>query len=325
MTTTNRRFKLVCAANLSDAPAAVDTLREVCDVVFVPADPAEIAKHIADADVLWVNFDCKVDKYLLDLASNLKAVGTATTGTDHLDKTEMARRGITLLCIARDQGLLKTFSATAECAWMLLLNCARNYRRAGEAALAGNWVQNPFIGRQLRGLTLGVLGVGRLGTMTVEFGRAFGMRVLVCEHNKVNTPGVEQVDFDTLLKESDALSIHIHMTAENRYLFNAKAFAKIKPGCILINTSRGDIIDETALLAALESGRLGGFGADVLHDEWRPDMHNHPVIAYARSHPNVVLTPHVGGATTYTIAGAREFTAKKIVQYLKTGAPLEWP
>jgi D-3-phosphoglycerate dehydrogenase / 2-oxoglutarate reductase len=321
---TSQRARLLCIADMSDVPEAISALREVCDVETGQAVREEVARRIEGFDLLWVNFDFKVDKALLDKAPRLRAIVTATTGTDHLDKAEMARRGIALICIAKDFGLLKTFSATAECAWMLLLNCARNFRQANAGVQAGKWEQKPNMGRQLKGLTLGVLGVGRLGTMTVEFGKAFGMRVLGCDRTGFDIPGVERVDFETLLRESDALLIHIHMTSDNKHLFNAAVFAKMKPGCILVNTSRGDLIDEQALLAALESGRLGGFGADVLHDEWREDMSKQPVIAYAQTHGNVVITPHIGGTTGYTIKAAREFVARKVVHYLKTGEDLVW-
>src|SRR5262249_45005047 len=155
---------------------------------------------------------------------------------------------------------------------------------------------------------LGVLGVGRLGRMICEYGKAFRMRVLGCDLKPFDIPGVESVDFDTLLRKSDVISIHIHLRPDNYQLFNSEAFAKMKHGVILVNTSRGDIIDEQALLVALESGRLAAFGGDVLHDEWRTDMRESPVVRYAETHDNVVITPHMGGATEKSIWGARNFS-----------------
>ena len=148
------------------------------------------------------------------------------------------------------------------------------------------------------------------------------MRVLGCDLKPFDIDGVEPVDFGTLLRESDAISIHIHMTPENYHLINADAFARMKEGAVLVNTSRGDVIDEDALLAALESGKPAAFGADVLHDEWRPDMAEQPVVQYARDHDNVVLTPHIGGATLKSIKDARIFSAKKLVRFFETGEEL---
>ncbi|MBN2293198.1 MAG: hypothetical protein JXM70_12280, partial [Pirellulales bacterium] len=165
-------------------------------------------------------------------------------------------------------------------------------------------------------------GVGRLGRMTVEMGKGFRMRVLGCDRVPFEIDGVERVDFDTLLRESDAISIHIHMEPENHHLFNRETFAKMKPGAILVNTSRGDIIDETALIECLESGRLAAFGADVVSDEWRDDMRESPLVKYAMTHDNVYITPHIGGCTYRSLVDARIFAARKLVHYLKTGEEL---
>ena len=255
----------------------------------------------------------------------LKVVNTCSTGTDHIDKPEAKRLGIRVLSITRDYALLDTFTATAECAWMLLLTCNRHFLRATAAAGKGRWDSLSFLGTQLSQKTLGVLGVGRLGKMTVEFGKGFRMRVLGCDLLPFAIPGVERVDFDTLLAESDMISIHIHMTPENYHLFSAETFAKIKDGCVLVNTSRGDIIDEQALLAALDSGKLKAFGADVLHNEWREDMADSPVVQYAKTHDNVVITPHLGGCTTTSLVDARIFSARKLIHWLKTGEELCMP
>jgi len=264
----------------------------------------------------------RVDADVLSRADRLKAILTASTGTDHIDKREAARRGIRILSITRDYGLLDTFTATAECAWMLLLACHRHFRAATASVFEGQWDSERYRGRQLLGRTLGVLGVGRLGQAMAQMAQGFRMRVIGCDRESFQREGVEPVDFDTLLRDSDAISIHIHMEDGNRHLFNDEVFAKMKPGAILVNTSRGDLIDEAALMRALESGRLAAFGADVLHDEWREDMRESKLVQYALSHPNVVITPHVGGCTTESLRGARLFAAQKLVHYIKTGQEL---
>lgn len=294
------------------------------DVDYRPADRALLLATIHDYDGFWGHFDFKVDRPVLERAARLKVINTATTGTDHIDKEEAARRGIRVLSTARDTRLLESFTATAECAWLLILGCLRHVRGATRAAHAGDWANGAqrFEGRQLSGKTLGVLGLGRLGRMAAEYGRAFRMTVLGCERRDVELPGVRRVDFATLLRESDVLTVHIHLTPENRRLFNRAAFAAMKPGGVLVNTSRGDLIDEEALLEALESGRLSAFGADVLSDEWRADMAAHPVVAYARTHENVVLTPHLGGSTCESVREARTFSARKLVHFFRTGDEL---
>jgi len=279
---------------------------------------------IDKADALWPHFDLKVDRETLDRAPNLKVINCASTGTDHIDKAAIAARGITLLSLAKDVGLLRTFTATAELSWMFTMAGFRHVRAATRAAHDGDWADGArrFEGRQLYGKTLGVLGIGRLGRMTVEFGKGFGMRVQGCDVQPFDIDGVEPVDFDTLLATSDAISIHIHMTPENHHLFDAATLAKVKSGVVIANTSRGDIIDEAAMIDALESGQVAAYGADVVHDEWRPDMRENLLVHYATDHDHVTLTPHIGGSTIESVVNARVFSARKLAHYLQTGEQL---
>lgn len=314
--------KLLCMVDLSLVPEALELLRKSLDVDYFPADRGLLVDTIGQYDAFWGHLELKLDKPVLDKAERLRVICTASTGTDHIDKDEAARRGIPILSITRDTALLDTFTATAECAWMLLLACRRRLRAATRHVLEGGWDGKAFCGRQLSQHTLGVLGVGRLGKMTVEFGKAFRMRVLGYDLEPIHIAGVEAVDFDTLLRESDAVSIHIHMEPRNYNLFNDEVFAKMKDGAMLVNTSRGDIIDEAALLRALDAGKLAAFGADVLHDEWQADMGQSDVVQYARTHDNVVLTPHLGGCTDKSIIDARMFAAKKLLHFMATGEEL---
>ena len=128
---------------------------------------------------------------------------------------------------------------------------------------------------------------------------------------------VEQVDFDTLLARSDVLSIHIHLTKENQGRISYEAFAKMKQGVVIINTSRGAIIDEEALLKALKSGKIMAAGLDVICGEWDKDLASHSLIQYARNHKNLIITPHIAGATVESIIGARVFMAEKLASYIK--------
>lgn len=316
------RSKVLCMVNLSGASEGLAELREVADVDILPPDRNTLLKVIGDYNAYWGHTEVKVDAKVLQQAKRLRVINTASTGTDHIDKEEAARRDIRVLSITHDYKLLDTFTATAECAWMLILATHRHFRAATRYVLNGGWHGERFSGRQLSDEVLGVLGVGRLGRMTCEYGKAFRMRVLGCDMKPFDIPGVEPVDFGALLRESDVISIHIHLRPENYQLFSAEAFARMKAGAILVNTSRGDIIDEQALLGALEAGRLAAFGADVLHDEWRADMRESPIVQYAQTHDNVVITPHMGGATAKSVWDARNFSARKLAHYLATGKEL---
>lgn len=307
--------RLLCMVDLSLAPQAVDILSEVADVDVKPADDQVLLETIGDYDVYWGHLHTKVDAAVIDRADKLKIIATATTGTDHIDKVAAARRGIEVMSIALDRQMLDTFTGTAETGWALLLMVTRKLKRAIRDANKPVWSIDRLIAdHALSELTLGVVGIGRLGQMTCRFGKAFCKRVIGCDVKPFDVEGVEAVDFDTLLAEADAIALHVHMTPDNYHLIDAAAIAKMKPGAVLINTARGDLVDEDALLAALASGQLGGYGADVVHDEWRDDMTTHPLVKYAQEHDNVVITPHIGGAVVMGIRDARHHTARKLAE-----------
>ena len=237
----------------------VGEVEAIADVDIEAPDRAKLLETAGQFDALWIHVQQRIDKEVFQQAPHLKVINTASTGTDHIDVEEAGRRGIRVLSITKDYGLLDKFTATAECAWILLLASCRHLRAANRYVLEGGWDTSRFTGRQLSNMTLSVPGIGRLGKMVCNFGPAFRMRVLGCDLKPFDLPDVEQVDFDTLLASSVAIAIHVHMLRENYHLFNQHIFGRMKPGAVLVNTSRSDIIDETALLNALTMGPAGRF------------------------------------------------------------------
>jgi D-3-phosphoglycerate dehydrogenase len=322
---TDAKPRLLCMMDLSMVPESLDRLREVAEVDHVPPDTAVLRDSIHRYDALWTHIHAPIDADLLGRAKRLKLIASATTGTDHIDVDAARRLGIDVLSLKTEFELLESFTATAELAWALLMMCVRHMRPMLRTALSGQWGDREALrGRQLSEMTLGVLGFGRLGKMTARYGRAFCRRVLACDERPFRevfqgwpAEGVAPVDFATLLRDSDAISIHVHMTPENRHLFDARTFARMKSGAVLINTSRSDVVDEQALIAALDDGRLAAYGADVVHGEGREDMQDNLVVRYARDHENVIVTPHMGGGTHFSIIEARRFMADKAAAALK--------
>jgi D-3-phosphoglycerate dehydrogenase / 2-oxoglutarate reductase len=304
--------------DFSPFPEALDPLRQLGEVVSLPADQQILRERIGEFDAYLAALSVRADLAVLGNAKRLRAIATPSTGLDHLDVDAMRKQGIELISLKTDTEFLGQITATAEMAWCLLLAVVRRLPWAFEAAKRGEWARDLFRGKQLSGKTLGILGYGRLGRIMAEYGQGFRMRVLACDVRPVEpAPGVELVDFDRLLAESDVLSIHIHLTEENRGLIGDSAFARIKPGAVLINTSRGGIIDEEALLTALETGRLLGAGLDVIDGEWRTDLDCHPLIRYANSHQNLVISPHLGGVTLESQRMAYAHTVVKLANFLK--------
>jgi D-3-phosphoglycerate dehydrogenase len=315
-------FRILNMADIEPFPEVFDSLQEIAQVTTLPADQQVFDVVIGDYDGYFASLYVQAGQEVLERAARLKVIATPTTGLDHIDMKTAARRNIKVLSLKEEIPFLESITSTAEMTWGLLLAVARRLPWSFEAVKNGRWARNEFRGHQLSGKTLGILGYGRLGRMVAEYGKAFRMRVLACDHKPDHfAPDVARVDFSTLLRESDILSIHIHLTPENYHLFNRDVLTQMKPGAILLNTSRGAIVDEPALCAALESGHLGGAGLDVIDGEWNQDLKNHPLIAYARHHQNLVISPHTGGITFEAQRDTLKFIARKLADFIKAYEP----
>jgi D-3-phosphoglycerate dehydrogenase len=309
---------VVNTLDLSGAPEAVSALEAAGRLISLPPERDRVLGALAEADAYLANARVKIDSEFLAAAPKLRVIGSPSTGTDHMDLDAIDARGVTRFDIAKEYGLINSFSATSELAFALLLAIDRRLKQAFAAAERGDWARERFTGFQLLGKTLGVVGLGRLGTITARIGRGFGMRVLAHDIRGVGAPEVELVSFDRLLAESDVVTIHVHLTPATEGLIGRHALARMKRSAILINTSRGRVVDEGALLEALETRRIAGAGLDVIDGEWLSDTERarHPLLAYARAHDNLVVSPHIGGATVESIYGARVFMARKIADWL---------
>jgi len=294
--------------------APVEALAEVD---YRPDKRETLLAHVGAYDACYCGMKARFDREVIERAGRLKVVATSSTGTDHIDVQALRERGIDLLALTHEYEVLDTFTATAEGAWALLLACLRRVPAALDAVRGGNWARWwGFVSFQLSGKTLGVIGVGRLGKMVVEYGKAFRMRVLGCDPVEFSIPGVRRVDLDTLLRESDVILLHVHLDERTRGMLSREAFRKMKGGVVIVNTSRGALIDEDALLEGLLSGKVYAAGLDVIEGEWMEDIGGHPLVRYCRSHDNLVITPHTASATVESIAGGRIHAARMLADYL---------
>ncbi len=308
---------------------AVSILRQVSRLHELTPSREQLLGIIGGFDGLILRLGHRVDKELLARGPRLRFIATPTTGLNHVDVVEAQRRGVSVISLRGETEFLEDVSATAEHTWGLLLALIRHIPAAHADVCAGRWCRNKFRGRELREKCLGVVGLGRLGRKVARIGLAFGMRVMACDLDPNRHE--EQVNIchlDELLDRADIVSIHASYTEQNRNLIDAAALAKMKPGSILINTSRGELVDEHALLASLQTGRLAGCAVDVLSGEnsgvdgW-PE--SDPLVEYARTHDNLLLTPHLGGATFDSMAQTEVFIARKIVRFLANQAPFPKP
>ena len=275
--------------------ALVETLGGAADAVHVEANPNALSQALETASgLLDASMAVPISDAMIDAAPNLKIISCATTGSDHIARESAQANGIAIHTLREDADLLANLTPAAELSWALLMAVARSLPAAVAHTRAGLWRREDFPGTMVQGRTLGLVGVGRIGGWMARYAQAFGMSVLGYDpYQDTLSDGVKPATLEDLFGASDFVSVHVHLSDETRGLVNRALLESAKPGQILINTSRGAIVDEAALLDGLKSGRLGGAGLDVLDGE--PDTVNHPLVVYSQSHENVLITPHCGG------------------------------
>ena len=273
----------------------------------------EIAPRIGDAEFVFLN-KCRMDEQILSQCPNLKWVGIIATGTDNLDLEACRRHGVS---VANVPGY-STYSV-AQMTFSLLLaicQCAERYDRAvkdgfWQLGIPQSYGLLPQM--ELYGKNFGVYGYGSIGRQSARIAKAFGMRVLVCTRTvrpEYAADGVEFVDLDTLLRQSDVLSLHCPATPQTRGLISAEALQKMKRGAILLNTARGALVEEAAVTEALHTGQLGFYGADAFATEPLPA--DSPL----RREPHALLTPHIAWTTKEALQNLMDITTQNLRSFL---------
>lgn len=285
------------------------------------ASPASLRRAEPAATALFVKLRWPVNRALLARFPDLRWIVSPTTGLTHIDLAACRARGVEVLSLRGETAFLRGIGATAELTWALILAAERNLPDALASVRRGSWDRDPFAGGEVRGKTLGVIGLGRLGTMVARTALAFGMRVLYADPRRgARLAGARRVALRRLLAESDIVTLHADARPENEGMLGRAEFAAMKRRPLFVNTARGELVDEGALLAALKSGRVRGAALDVLRGEYRNSererrawLARHPLAAYARRGGNLLLTPHIGGLTRESAARAEDFAAAKLL------------
>lgn len=287
------------------------------ETAHIEAEPIAVTKALSLATgFLDASMKVKITDAMVDAAPHLRIISCATTGSDHIERGALERRTIPVRTLKEDLGLLQNLTPAAELSWALLMACARKLKGAFRHVDQGGWSREKFPGVMLKGRTLGLIGCGRIGGWMARYAQAFGMRVIAYDPYQSKLPeGVAATTLGSLVEQSDFLSIHVHLSDETRGMFSKNIIHRCKPGMILINTSRGAIVDEAALLDALEAGRIGAVGVDVLDGE--PDIDHHPFVKYARMHDNMLITPHCGGFSPDAVRLVCRHAARKILAELE--------
>jgi D-3-phosphoglycerate dehydrogenase len=239
-----------------------------------------------------------IGKKLIDAAKNLKVISTASTGTNHIDVDYAEKKGITVLALTEERKVINKISSTAEHAFALTMSSLRHVLNGHNDVMGGEWNYEKFIGRQMDGLTVGVIGYGRLGKLYTNYCLSFGSQVVVYDPYKKNRKkNVEQVtNMKQLLRRADIISFHVHVTDETKNMVDKSWFNQMKSDVLLVNTSRGEIICELDLVDFLSKNNNAKIATDVLTDEIR-NLNNSTLLKYAITSDQVTITPHIGGMT----------------------------
>ncbi len=271
--------------------------------------PEELIKEIPAYDGLVIRSATKVVKEVIDAATNLKVVGRAGSGLDNVDIDAATKRGIVVMNTPGGNTV-----TTAEHAFALMVSMARRVPQADASTKSGKWEKKKFMGIELFNKTLGIIGMGAIGSHFAKLAQGMMMNVIAYDAylspEKANAMGVEVVDFETLISRSDVITIHAPLTDETRHMINAAAIQKMKQGVQIINCARGGIVDETALYDGLKNGKIGGGALDVFEEE--PVDPAHPLLTLE----NFICTPHLGASTLEAQENVAIAVSNQIVDYL---------
>jgi D-3-phosphoglycerate dehydrogenase / 2-oxoglutarate reductase len=294
------------------AAAGIELLRAQEGWEIVISNPKEYHEHLGDADALLVRSAVQVDRAVLERAPKLRAIGRAGVGVDNVDLDSATAAGVLVMNTPGGNAI-----SVAEHTLALMLALARHIPQASASTRGGKWEKKKFLGSELRGKTLGIVGLGSIGRQVVKRARAFEMRIVAHDPyvtaKVANDLGVEMLDLAALYGVSDYITLHVAATPETQSMLSHQAFAAMKAGVRIVNCARGELVDEGALLAAMQSGKVAGAAMDVFSIE--PPPAGFPLFLAE----TLLATPHIGGSTeeAQEIVGVR--IAEQLVEYLQHG------
>jgi D-3-phosphoglycerate dehydrogenase len=313
----NRRLTILVSESADFSERAAALLRSLGDVTLADLDTPGLMAAAPGTSILWVRLRSQIAAPVLERFPHLRAIVTPTTGLNHIDLSAAAARNIRVFSLLGEVEFLKEVRATAEHTAALALALFRNLPAACGHALTGGWNRDLFKGAELHGKIAGIVGYGRLGHMVAGYFAAFGMQVLATDPKFPagdDDPPARLLPFEQVLAESDLISLHVNLCEQTRGFFDHRAFATMKRGARFLNTSRGELVEEAALLDALGSGKLAGVALDVIANEH--DVATSPILQYARSHSNLIVTPHIGGCTRESMEKTEVHLAEMVKAWL---------
>jgi D-3-phosphoglycerate dehydrogenase / 2-oxoglutarate reductase len=270
------------------------------------------ADELKDVSALIIRSRTKINEEVLAQAPILKLIVTSTSGFDHIDFAATRKYSVTVMHTPEANA-----QSAAELTWLLVLACARKFTQAQTQIKKGEWKRDALVGSTLSGKTYGVIGLGRIGSRVARFAKAFGMNVVAfdpyIEPEDFVNAGADRTSFEELLRLADIVSLHVPATPETKKMINFRALEGASPDLILVNTSRGDVVNEPELIKALEQKLIKAVGLDVFASE--PLAQSSPLLKM----PQVVLSPHIGATTEEAFGASSVEAATKIIDFLENG------
>jgi len=314
-----RRYRILNLEPEGYSQKARALLERIGDVTDGPLDRRQLLDRISAFSILIVRLQHLIDDEVFQAGKDLQVVVSGTTGLDHINLVAAQARNIAVLSLKGERAFLRTISATAEHTWALLLSLMRRIPESCQSVREGRWDRDALKGHDLAGKRLGIVGLGRLGERVARYGAAFDMHVAAYDPYVANWPPsvARKQSLADLFSESDVVTIHVDLNLGTLNLIGGAELSSLPRGAMLVNTSRGQVLDERALLDALIDGRLAGAALDVLADERNVEIRReNRLIDYAARHPNLLITPHIGGATHEAMNKTEVFMARKLTEFL---------
>lgn len=287
--------KILCITPVKHLEGVFELFNDYGHVIYEPdINKENLIKLLKDISIEYIFTNPNKQGFIIDSKvlknSGIKLINTCSTGTNHIDLTYCKENKIKVLSLTKDMDLINDLPSTSELAFGLMCSLFRKINPGLVDVQNGNWNYEPFIGKQIKGSTIGIIGYGRLGKIMENFCRAFEMNVII------HDPYLGFENLDELLRSSDVISLHVHVTEETRDMVSKSFLSKMKKNSYLINTSRGELVDENAIIESMELGHLMAYATDVIRDEFG-NKESSKLVEYSKLNNNVIITPHVGGMT----------------------------
>ena len=309
-------MKILCITPIKHLKGVYESLGKEGDIIYKPQINkkrlSEFLKKNNSVDLIFCNPNKQ--NYMLDGSvlegSSIKVIFTASTGINHIDLTYCKRKKILVESYKTDKNIINRLPSTSELAVGLMISLIRNIPNSFDQVKRGEWDYEPFIGRELASLSLGIIGYGRLGRFMAKFCKGLGMKVFYFDPY-VNSNKSKKVTLKKLIDLSDVISIHVHSDKKTKNMINESIFKLSHRKPYIINTSRGDIVNERDIYKLLKKKIISGYATDVLEDEFN-SINKSPILLAARNGYNVIITPHIGGMTYEGSQRAWLMAVKKI-------------